>query len=45
MSERVRSAGGVIEFDSRPGAGSRIVASIPFERPGRDGSFDGSAAT
>ncbi|MGE5761396.1 MAG: two-component regulator propeller domain-containing protein, partial [Gemmatimonadota bacterium] len=33
MTERARSAGGTIEFESRPGAGSRIIARIPFERP------------
>jgi signal transduction histidine kinase/ligand-binding sensor domain-containing protein len=30
MTERVRSAGGTIELDSRPGAGSHIRARIPF---------------
>jgi signal transduction histidine kinase len=33
MTERVRSAGGTIEFESRPGAGSRIAARIPHARP------------
>jgi signal transduction histidine kinase/ligand-binding sensor domain-containing protein len=35
MTERVRSAGGTIEFESRPGAGSRVIARVPFERPRR----------
>ena len=35
MTERARNAGGTIDVYSRPGAGSRIVARIPFERPGR----------
>ena len=36
MTERARNAGGTIDVDSRPGAGSRIVARIPFERPSRN---------
>jgi signal transduction histidine kinase len=44
MTERVRNAGGTIDLESRPGAGSRIIARIPFERPGRAGPADGSAA-
>jgi signal transduction histidine kinase len=35
MTERVRNAGGKIDMESRPGAGCRIVARIPFERPHR----------
>jgi signal transduction histidine kinase/ligand-binding sensor domain-containing protein len=38
MTERVRSAGGTITLESRPGAGSRIEALIPFERPAVDGN-------
>jgi signal transduction histidine kinase len=44
MTERVRNAGGTIDLESRPGAGSRIIARIPFERPGRTGPTDESAA-
>jgi signal transduction histidine kinase/streptogramin lyase len=33
MTERVRNAGGTIEFDSRPGAGSRISVRVPYSRP------------
>ena len=33
MTERVQSVGGTIEFDSRPGAGCRVRARIPRERP------------
>jgi signal transduction histidine kinase len=36
MAERVRNAGGTIEFDSRPGAGSRIDVRVPFSRPPHD---------
>jgi signal transduction histidine kinase len=36
MTERVRSAGGTIELDSRPGAGSHIRARIPFAVPASD---------
>lgn len=45
MTERVRSAGGTIEIESRPGAGSRIIAFIPFERPGHAGPTERSSAT
>jgi signal transduction histidine kinase/streptogramin lyase len=45
MTERVRNAGGTIELESRPGAGSRIIARIPFERPGSAGRADRSATT
>jgi signal transduction histidine kinase len=45
MTERVRNAGGTIELESRPGAGSRIIASIPFERPSRPEPTDGRADT
>jgi signal transduction histidine kinase len=45
MTERVRSAGGTLEVQSRPGAGSRIMARIPFARPGLAGPKDRSAAT
>jgi len=34
MTERVRNAGGTIELDSRPGAGSRIEVTVPFAKPG-----------
>jgi signal transduction histidine kinase len=45
MTERVRNAGGTIELESRPGAGSRIIARIPFERPGSASRADRSATT
>ena len=45
MTERVRNAGGAIELESRPGGGSRIMARIPFERPGHAGPADRSIAT
>jgi signal transduction histidine kinase len=45
MTERVRSAGGTIELESRPGAGSRIAARIPHARPGPAGQVGRSAAT
>ncbi|HSN70628.1 MAG TPA: two-component regulator propeller domain-containing protein [Steroidobacteraceae bacterium] len=32
MTERVRNAGGTIEFASAPGAGTRITARIPYAR-------------
>ena len=34
MTERVRNAGGTIELDSRPGAGSRLEVTVPFAKPG-----------
>jgi signal transduction histidine kinase len=45
MTERVRGAGGTIGLESRPGAGSRIVACIPFELPGRPDPTDRGAVT
>jgi signal transduction histidine kinase len=36
MTERVRSAGGTIDLDSRPGGGSRIVVRFPFSKPASD---------
>jgi len=36
MTERVRAAGGTIELQSRPGAGSRIAVRIPHECPYMD---------
>ena len=33
MTERVRSAGGTINLNSRPGEGSRIEVVVPFARP------------
>ena len=30
MRERVESLGGELKLDSRPGAGTRVVVSIPF---------------
>jgi len=44
MAERVRSAGGTIELESRPGAGSRIAARIPHARPGPEPPARRSAA-
>ena len=32
MTERVRNAGGTIELDSRPGAGSRLEFTVPFAK-------------
>ncbi len=43
MTERVRSAGGTIDLESRPGAGSRIVVRIPHERPQPEGDSDSGA--
>jgi signal transduction histidine kinase len=34
MTERVRNAGGTIDLDSRPGAGSRIEVRVPLAKPG-----------
>ena len=45
MTERVRNAGGTIGFESRPGAGARIIARIPFERPGHADPADLGSAT
>jgi signal transduction histidine kinase len=45
MTERVRSAGGTIELESRPGAGSRIAARIPHARPSPEARAPRSAAT
>jgi len=45
MTERVRSAGGTIELESRPGAGSRIAARIPHARPGPEAQAPRSTAT
>ena len=45
MTERVRGAGGTIDFESRPGAGSRVVVRIPFDRPGRTDPTHRSTAT
>ena len=45
MTERVRSAGGTIEFGSRPGAGSRIAARIPHARPDAGAQAGRSGAT
>jgi signal transduction histidine kinase len=42
MSERARNAGGTIELESGPGAGSRVVARIPYERPGPEVRADRS---
>jgi signal transduction histidine kinase len=33
MTERVRNAGGTIDLDSRPGAGSRIEVRVPLAKP------------
>jgi two-component system sensor kinase len=33
MTERVRNAGGTIELDSRPAAGSRIEVQLPYAKP------------
>jgi signal transduction histidine kinase len=45
MTERVHNAGGTIELESRPGAGSRIIARIPFQRPGSAGPEGRSTTT
>jgi signal transduction histidine kinase/ligand-binding sensor domain-containing protein len=36
MTERVRNAGGTIDLDSRPGAGSRIEVRVPLAKPSLD---------
>ena len=41
MTERVHNAGGSLELDARPGAGSRIVARIPHEPPRPEGPAGG----
>jgi len=41
----VRGAGGAIDFESRPGAGSRVVVRIPFDRPGRTEPANRGTAT
>ena len=33
IRERLRNAGGTCAFDSRPGAGTRILARVPLQRP------------
>ena len=33
IRERLRNAGGTCRFDSRPGAGTRIFARVPLQRP------------
>jgi len=33
MTERVKSAGGTITLDSRPGSGSRVAVRIPYPKP------------
>jgi signal transduction histidine kinase len=37
MTERVRNAGGTIELESRPGAGSRIEVQLPHSKPAAPG--------
>jgi signal transduction histidine kinase len=43
MTERVRNAGGSIELESRPGAGSVIEVKLPYSKPATTGqpSADG----
>jgi signal transduction histidine kinase len=38
MTERVRNAGGTIELESRPGAGSRIEVQLPYSKPATPGN-------
>ncbi len=33
IRERVQALGGVVTIDSKPGAGTRLVAAIPYQRP------------
>jgi two-component system sensor histidine kinase DegS len=45
MRERVESLGGVLEIDSRPGAGTRVVVAVPLKTPAQSaGEKHGSLA-